>query len=88
MTDDTKDERFPATPGERIRYLRLRERMTQQELASAADISVTYLSEIENNHRTNIGMKILASVASKLDASLDWIVGGETEGATREKEGP
>lgn len=80
MTKETKVRPWPATPGERIQSLRKRERMSQEDLADAAEISTTYLSEIENGRRTNIGMQVLSRLASALNASTDWIIFGDPDG--------
>ena len=54
----------------------MRKRIPAAELAGRADISVTYMSELENDHR-NPSVGILKGIASALDCSLDWLVFGE-----------
>ena len=68
----------PASLGERISHLRERRNWTQRELAQEADLSPTFLSEIENDRR-NVGAAILLRIADALDASLDYLLRGEEE---------
>jgi transcriptional regulator with XRE-family HTH domain len=69
---------IPETLGRRLAHLRERRGWTQKELADRAEISVTFLSEVENDHR-NIGSATLLKVADALGASLDYLMRGETE---------
>jgi transcriptional regulator with XRE-family HTH domain len=50
--------------------------MLQKELADLAGISVGFLSEVENDHRTP-GAEILLRIADVLGASLDYLLRGE-----------
>jgi transcriptional regulator with XRE-family HTH domain len=68
----------PSTLGERITDLRERRGWTQRKLAEAANLSATFLSEIENDRR-NVGAAILLRIADVLDASLDYLLRGEAE---------
>jgi transcriptional regulator with XRE-family HTH domain len=68
----------PVSLGERISDLRERRNWTQRQLAEAADLSPTFLSEIENDRR-NVGAAILLRIADALDASLDYLLRGEEE---------
>ncbi len=52
--------------------------LTQQQLASAAQISKPYLSQIETGKRRGT-TEILSAIAKALNVSLDEIVGGEKE---------
>jgi len=61
--------------GERISGLRQRRGWTQAHLAARTELSVTFLSEIENDRR-GIGVGSLASIADALGASLDYLVRG------------
>ena len=67
------------TVGERIRDIREKRGMTQDKLAEAADISKSFLSEIENDKR-NVGAQILLRIANALGASVDYLL----QGAVRE----
>lgn len=68
------------TVGERIRDVREKRGMTQDKLAEAADISKSFLSEIEND-KSNVGAQILLRVANALGASVDYLL----QGAVREQ---
>ena len=73
---------LPSTLGQRIADLRERRGLTQRQLAEAADLSATFLSEIENDRR-NVGAAILLRLADTLDASLDYLMRGEEDRAPR-----
>jgi transcriptional regulator with XRE-family HTH domain len=49
---------------------------TQRELAERAQISVTFLSEVENDKR-NVSSEVLLRLADALGASLDYLLRGE-----------
>lgn len=68
----------PSTLGGRIAALRERRGWTQRQLAEAAGLSPTFLSEIENDRR-NVGAAILLRIADTLDASLDYLLRGEED---------
>lgn len=63
------------TSGNRVAKLRGERGWKQKELAEKAGISVTYLSEVENNKRS-MGSDVLLRVADALGVSLDYIVKG------------
>jgi transcriptional regulator with XRE-family HTH domain len=67
-----------ATMGERIRELRERQRLTQDDLASRASLSKGFLSEIENNKR-KVGSEYLLRIANALGASVDYLLTGRDE---------
>ena len=56
--------------GKRIKAARKRKQLTQEKLAELADISIPYLSNIENAN-TSVGLNVLMSLANVLDVSLD-----------------
>ena len=66
----------PSSLGERVADLRTRKGMLQKQLADRADISVSFLSEVENGHRTP-GAEVLLRIADVLGASLDYLLRGE-----------
>ena len=66
----------PTTLGGRVADLRARKGILQKNLADEAGISVGFLSEVENDHRTP-GAEILLRVADALGASLDYLLRGE-----------
>jgi transcriptional regulator with XRE-family HTH domain len=67
-----------ATPGERIRYIREKKKMTQDRLADAAGISKGFLSDVENSKR-NISAQNLLQIANALGASVDYLLQGEAK---------
>jgi transcriptional regulator with XRE-family HTH domain len=75
-----------ATTGDRIRELREKKKMTQDQLATAANVSKGFLSDIENNKR-NISSQGLLRIANSLGASVDYLLQGElAEFLDRERE--
>lgn len=69
------DSDVPATLGRRVADCRERLGWTQKTLADKAKLSVTFVSEIENDRRAP-GTEALLSVAEALGASLDYLVKG------------
>jgi transcriptional regulator with XRE-family HTH domain len=64
------------TLGSRIFKLREHRGWTQKQLAEKARISVTFLSEIENNKPKGVGADVLLRLAGALGASLDFLMTG------------
>jgi transcriptional regulator with XRE-family HTH domain len=62
--------------GKRIAELRERRGRLQKELAETAGLSVSFLSEVENDRRTP-GAEVLLRIADALGASLDYLLRGE-----------
>lgn len=52
-----------------IRDLRIAKKITQQELAERTNLSVPYISQIENSHR-NISLETFLSIVQALEISL------------------
>lgn len=63
--------------GQRIRQLRLLSDYTQAEFAEAVDISINFLSEIENGKK-GLSQERLARICHQLHASCDYILFGNT----------
>ncbi len=59
-----------AAIGKRIKTVRQKRHLTQEKLAEIADISIPYLSNIENAN-TSVGLNVLMSIANALGVSLD-----------------
>jgi len=73
------------TTGERIREIREKRDLTQEELAKKAEISKGFLSDVENDKR-NIGSQGLLRIANELGASVDYLLAGRvTENAENEQ---
>ena len=69
-----------ATTGERIRQIREKRGLTQDQLAEAAEISKGFLSDVENNNK-NISSQSLLRIATALGASVDYLLQGGTKDA-------
>jgi transcriptional regulator with XRE-family HTH domain len=63
------------TVGDRVREIREKRGMTQDQLAEAAELSKSFLSEIEND-KSNVGAQILLRIANALGASVDYLLQG------------
>lgn len=59
-----------ASIGKRIKIARKKKYLTQERLAEMADISIPYLSNIENAN-TSVGLNVLLSLANALNVSMD-----------------
>jgi transcriptional regulator with XRE-family HTH domain len=68
------------TVGERIREIREKRGMTQENLAAAAGLSKSFLSEVEND-RSNISSQLLLRIANELGASMDYLLDGKVKEA-------
>lgn len=62
--------------GKNIRYYRKQRGFTQEQLADSVDISVKFLSTLENNHVDNIGIINLNKIADSLGIKLATLVEG------------
>jgi len=73
------------TTGKRIREIREKRELTQEELAKKAGMSKGFLSDVEND-KTNIGSQGLLRLANELGASVDYLLAGKvTESAENEQ---
>lgn len=66
--DDTMDDILENISNQ-IRDLRVAKQITQQELAEKTNLSVPYISQIENNHR-KISLDTFIKIVSALEISL------------------
>lgn len=71
--------------GSRIATSRAARRMTQVELARRAQISPTFVSELENDRRIP-GAETLLHIADALGCSLDYLVRGYEYAEHRDRE--
>jgi transcriptional regulator with XRE-family HTH domain len=69
-------ESQPTTVGSRIRYVRTQRGLTLEQLAEQAEISKSFLWEVEQG--SDISGERLLRVANVLGASLDYLMRGET----------
>lgn len=65
------------TVGGRVTYLRKLKGWTQEELAEAADVSVQFISSVEQG-RTNVRSDYIVMLARVLEVSVDFILEGKT----------
>ena len=63
--------------GERIRKRRQALRWSQEKLAEMAEISINYLSKIENNRIKNVGVLITFRLAKALGVTSGYLMGQE-----------
>ncbi len=70
--------------GDRIREIREKLKMTQEQLANNAQISKGFLSDVENNKR-NISSRLLLRISNQLGASVDYLLRGEVKGHSEEE---
>jgi transcriptional regulator with XRE-family HTH domain len=77
-------KQLESTLGSRISQLRERRGWTQKQLAERSSISVTFLSEVENDKPKSVGAEVLIRLASALGASLDYLMTGAS--STRQPE--
>ncbi len=61
--------------GQRIRQLRLINHYTQAEFAESIDISINFLSELENGKK-GLSQDTLAKICRQLNTSADYILFG------------
>jgi transcriptional regulator with XRE-family HTH domain len=66
-----------ANTGDRIRAIREKRGLTQDQLADKAKISTGFLSDVENAKR-NVSSENLLKIANALGASADYLLRGET----------
>ena len=67
-----------ATTGDRIKGIREKKGMTQEQLADKAKLSKGFLSDVENNKK-NISSQLLLKIANALGASVDYLLLGESK---------
>ena len=66
--------------GARLKQARMARGMTQPQLAEAADISTSFLSNLENG-RQAMNVKTMAALLDVLNISADWLLGNHTDSA-------
>lgn len=65
----------PALVGERIRVLRLRERLTQTALGARTGIAPSHISMMEAGQRGNVETWVVALLASALGTTMEYLMG-------------
>ena len=71
--------------GEKIRYLRLRKGMSQEQLALSASLNVSYLGQIERGEKNNLTINTLEKIATGLGCSLENLFGTKTNDQINDK---
>lgn len=61
--------------GQQIRTARLRRKMTQAQLAEAADLSVPYISHVERGKK-RVSLDALLRISLALDVTVDQLLSG------------
>lgn len=54
----------------RIKQIREKKNITAYKLAKEVDISRSYLSELENNKKMNVSLKVLFDISKYLDVNI------------------
>lgn len=63
--------------GLRVKHLRRKHSLTQEQLADALYITATHLSKIECGQR-GISIDLLLDLAAELDVSVDFLISGQS----------
>lgn len=66
--------------GARLKQARLAKNMTQAQLAEAAGISISFLSNIENGRQV-MNIQTLIALLDSLNISADWLLNNSTDSA-------
>ncbi|MBK9154350.1 MAG: helix-turn-helix transcriptional regulator [Chloracidobacterium sp.] len=74
-----------ATTGDRIREIREAKGLTQDQLSELAGLSKGFLSDVEHNNK-NLSSQGLLRIANALGASVDYLLRGETQEFSNNKE--
>lgn len=64
--------------GEKIKFLRKRHKLTLAELSKKVNLSISFLSDIENS-RSNPSLFRLQSIADALETSVSYLMGDYQE---------
>ena len=66
--------------GARLKQARVEKNLTQGQLAEAAGISVSFLSNIENGRQV-MNVQTLTALLDSLNISADWLLNNSTDSA-------
>ena len=70
--------------GRRIKEIRIKKKLTQEDLADEVNTSVTYISNIETAAK-QASLSTLVNIASALNVTIDILLGGNQTGALAER---
>ena len=62
--------------GKRLREIRISKGLTQEYVASCADVNTSHISNIENN-RVKISLTTLVRICNALDVTVDYVLHNE-----------
>ncbi len=62
--------------GLRIKELRIKKGLTQDNLAELVGCNTSHISNIENNH-TKVSFNVLLSIANTLNTSIDYLLANQ-----------
>ena len=62
--------------GLRIKELRIKKGLTQDNLAELVGCNTSHISNIENNH-TKVSLNVLLSIANTLNTSIDYLLANQ-----------
>lgn len=62
--------------GKRLREIRIAKGLTQEYVATCADVNVSHISNIENN-RVKISLTTLVNVCNALNVTVDYVLSNE-----------
>ena len=74
--------------GERIKEIRLRKHYSITRLAEEAQISKSYLSQIEKGANTNPSLQMLYKIAASLGTTVDYLIDEKTNGVKSKEPAP
>jgi transcriptional regulator with XRE-family HTH domain len=74
-----------SSTGARVRKLREKQGLTQQALAERARMSVSFLSEIENDKRNPSG-RVMLQLSAALGTTMDYLLRGAEPAPIRQRE--
>ncbi len=63
------------TMGSRVRDLRIKNKLTQKDMAGKIGISHSTLSKIESGYKENANKEIILKIADLFDVSIDYLFG-------------
>ena len=81
MTEEQESKKIIYGMGDRVRKCRNAQKMQQQELAEAVDITPTFLSEIEHDKKS-VSLATFVSLMENLHTSADYLLSGLSKDAT------
>ncbi|MFB1081803.1 helix-turn-helix domain-containing protein [Jeotgalibacillus sp. JSM ZJ347] len=65
--------------GNKIRMLRLKHGYSVSQLSAKANVSKSYLSNLENHKKKNPSLSVLSKIAETLGTTVDDLIGGQDE---------